>query len=63
MNERGELTFIMKIVINESELYYDSADILNQDVISGNYNLLLGEYRKCGNLSLLECIHLLVSLR
>ena len=31
----------MKVVINEAELGDHSVDILNQDVISGNHNLLL----------------------
>ena len=31
----------MKVVINQAELSDHSADILDQDVISGNHNLLL----------------------
>lgn len=31
----------MKVVINEAELGDDSTDILDQDVISGDHNLLL----------------------
>jgi hypothetical protein len=31
----------MKVVINQAELSDDSADILDQDVISGYHNLLL----------------------